>query len=91
MPIAFDPRVIPTGRDRAACWNQLRRRHWRLVRCQLATQDDKHTMKKTTLYLGLDVHKDSVAIAIAGGGRGGEVRFYGTISNDLHANRDGAR
>jgi transposase len=50
-----------------------------------ATQDDKHTMKKTTLYLGLDVHKDSVAIAIAEGGRGGEVRFYGTISNDLHA------
>jgi hypothetical protein len=40
-----------------------------------ATQDDKHTMKKTTLYLGLDVHKDSVAIAIAEGGRGGEVRF----------------
>ena len=28
---------------------------------------------------------DSVAIAIAEGGRGGEVRFYGTISNDLHA------
>ena len=41
-------------------------------------------MKKTTLYLGLDVHKDSVAIAIAEGGRGGEVRFYGTLSNDLH-------
>jgi hypothetical protein len=52
-----------------------------------ATQDDKHTMKKTTLYLGLDVHKDSVAIAIAEGGRGGEVRFDGTISNDLMRSR----
>jgi len=28
--------------------------------------------------------KDSIAIAIAEGGRDGEVRFYGRISNDLH-------
>jgi transposase len=40
---------------------------------------------KNTLYLGLDVHKDSITIAIAAGGRNGEVRLYGTISNDLHA------
>jgi transposase len=40
---------------------------------------------KNTLYLGLDVHKDSITIAIAMGGRNGEVRLYGTISNDLHA------
>jgi transposase len=40
---------------------------------------------KITLYLGLDVHKDSITIAIAMGGRNGEVRLYGTISNDLHA------
>jgi hypothetical protein len=32
-------------------------------------------MKKTTLHLGLDVHKDS--IAIAEDGRDGEVRLYG--------------
>ena len=40
---------------------------------------------KRKLYLGLDVHKDSITIAIAMGGRNGEVRLYGTISNDLHA------
>jgi transposase len=40
---------------------------------------------KNTLYLGLDVHKDSITIAIAVNGRNGEVRLYGTISNDLHA------
>jgi transposase len=40
---------------------------------------------KNTLYLGLDVHKDSITIAIAMGGRNGEVRLYGAISNDLHA------
>jgi transposase len=40
---------------------------------------------KNTLYLGLDVHKDSITIAIAMGGRKGEVRLYGAISNDLHA------
>ena len=40
---------------------------------------------KRELYLGLDVHKDSITIAIAMGGRNGEVRLYGTISNDLHA------
>ncbi len=40
---------------------------------------------KITLYLGLDVHKDSITIAIAVGGRNGEVRLYGTISNDLNA------
>jgi transposase len=40
---------------------------------------------KKELYIGLDVHKDSITVAIAQGGRDGEVRLYGTISNDLHA------
>ena len=40
---------------------------------------------KRKLYLGLDVHKDSIVIALAMGGRNGEVRLYGTISNDLQA------
>jgi transposase len=39
---------------------------------------------KNTVYLGLDVHKDSITIAIADAGRNGEVRLFGAISNDLH-------
>ena len=40
---------------------------------------------KTQLYLGLDVHQDSIAVAVAEEGRAGEVRESGAISNDLHA------
>lgn len=42
-------------------------------------------MKRNTLYIGLDVHKDSITLAIAQNGRQGEIRLYGTITNDLHA------
>jgi len=42
-------------------------------------------MKAITLYLGLDVHKDSITIAIAQAGPQGEIRLFGTITNDLHA------
>ena len=48
-------------------------------------QTDNYTMPSTTLYLGLDVHKDSIAIAIAEPGPKGEIRPFGTITNDLHA------
>ena len=34
-------------------------------------------------YVGLDVHKNSITIAIAGQGPDQEVRFYGTIPNRL--------
>jgi transposase len=42
-------------------------------------------MKAIKLYIGLDVHKDSITIAIAPAGPQNEIRLYGTISNDLHA------
>ena len=40
-------------------------------------------MKAITLYLGLDVHKDSITIAIAPAGLHHEIRLYGTITHDL--------
>ena len=40
-------------------------------------------MSKEVLYLGLDVHAESVAVALAEAGRDGEVRNYGIISSDL--------
>jgi transposase len=42
-------------------------------------------MKGIKLYIGLDVHKDSITIAIAPAGRASEIRLYGTITHDLHA------
>jgi transposase len=42
-------------------------------------------MKRNTLHLGLDVHRESIMIAVAEGGSQGEVRLHGEISNDLHA------
>ncbi len=40
---------------------------------------------KIVLYIGLDVHKDSISIAVAESGRDGKVYSYGKISNSLHA------
>ena len=44
-------------------------------------------MKKHITFVGLDVHKDSIDVALADDGRDGNVRFYGTIcgaSESLH-------
>ncbi|GAB5559705.1 MAG: hypothetical protein SynsKO_13520 [Synoicihabitans sp.] len=49
---------------------------------QTTKTKDKH-MKKKPIYVGLDVYKDTITIAIAEGGRRGETRHYGTISSDL--------
>lgn len=38
-----------------------------------------------TLFIGLDVHKDTITVAVAEGGLRGEVRPYGTIGGDLNS------
>ena len=42
-------------------------------------------MKKSIMYVGLDVHKNSIEVAFADGGRQGEVRSYGKIDGNLTA------
>ena len=41
-------------------------------------------MKRTIKNIGLDVHKNSISIAIADDGRDGDVRYYGKIENDMN-------
>ena len=42
-------------------------------------------MQDRITYIGLDVHKDAVVVALAEGGIRGEVREYGCIANTAAA------
>lgn len=44
-------------------------------------------MKKATRFVGLDVHAETIAVAVAELGRGGEIRSLGTIPNRPEAVR----
>ena len=38
-------------------------------------------MTYNTVFIGLDTHKETIAVALAEDGRDGEVRYYGQIEN----------
>jgi transposase len=40
-------------------------------------------MGNRSMFVGLDVHKETIDVSIAEGDRGGEVRHYGVIKSDL--------
>ena len=42
-------------------------------------------MAKRSMFVGMDVHKESIDISLAEEGRNGEVRHYGVIPGDLEA------
>ena len=42
-------------------------------------------MAKRSMFVGMDVHKESIDLSIAEEGRSGEVRHFGMISGDLEA------
>jgi hypothetical protein len=45
----------------------------------------RRAMGENTSLVGLDVHKATIAVAVAEAGRNGEVRFLGEVSNDVTA------
>jgi transposase len=41
----------------------------------------RRVLKQPITYVGLDVHKDTIAVALAEAGKRGEVREHGKIAN----------
>jgi transposase len=45
----------------------------------------RRVLEKPITFVGLDVHKETVTVALAGGGSRGEVREHGRIANTPEA------
>ena len=50
-----------------------------------ATMNPRDTHMRKHNYIGMDVHKETIVIAIAEGPGDGEAREYGAIANSLSA------
>ena len=48
-------------------------------------------MGNRSIFVGLDVHKETIDVSIAEGARNGEVRHYGEIASDLEPLDKGVR
>ncbi len=63
----------------------------RLLRAINTTTEPEHAMKKNKLYIGLDVHKNSIVVATASEGRAKPVHYGKWGGSNLCAERGLAR
>jgi transposase len=65
----------PAPCRRGLCCEECQSRHRAKTKEQI--------MEKNTIFVGLDVHKNTIDVGLADAGRDSEVRFYGSIGGDL--------